>query len=153
MKLFLNNLLKNTQSIPGFENLEAAKDYLCRYLLSYIHIELSSLPKQEWEKTLKTWAKICMFANSLLQKSEEERQELYRKYNFDQMMIGIAEDVRHTLIGAYALGLLKKEDKPYKIIPLAASFALEDNKLMEKHQFNREILEYIKGLFDEGRSV
>ncbi len=63
-------------------------------------MELETLPGKEWDKTLKTWEKICQFAYSLITKKDEERQELYRRYSFDQMMIGIAEDIRHTLVGA-----------------------------------------------------
>ena len=146
MKKDLSGMLKGNL-VWGFENLESAREYLAKYLISYIHIELETLPKQEWDKTLKTWAKICEFSKSLIPKSDEERQKLYQGYKFDQMMIGIAEDVRHTLIGAMSLGILGKEDKPYKVILKGVELILERDDLISNFSLKREILEYIRQFF------
>jgi len=131
----------------GFEDLESAREYLAKYLLNYIHIELDALPKEEWDKTLSTWAKICLFAKSLIDKSDEERKELYQKYNFDLTMIGIAEDVRHTLLGMYSLGLLKREENPAKLLPLSAKMVLEKQELLDSYGLKREIIEYVRDFF------
>ncbi|MGC8852410.1 MAG: hypothetical protein ACP5P0_02265 [Hydrogenobacter sp.] len=136
----------------GFEDIESAREYLAKYLLNYIHMELETLPKEEWDKTLTTWAKICMFASTLMDKKEEERQELYKKYNFDQVMIGIAEDVRHTLLGVYSLGLLKDGEKPYQLIPKAVDLVLQKEELLNAHSLRKDILEYIREFFWRRRS-
>jgi hypothetical protein len=135
----------------GFEDVESAREYLAKYLLNYIHMELETLPKEEWEKTLTTWAKICMFASTLLNKKDQEREELYKKHNFDQVMIGIAEDVRHTLLGAYSLGILKDGEKPYQVIPKGVDLVLQKEELLTSYSLKKEVLDYIRDFFRRNR--
>ncbi len=127
----------------GFEDIESAREYFAKYLLYYINMELEALPKEEWDKTLSTWAKICNFASSFIDKEEAQRHELYKNYNFDPMMVGIVEDVRHTLMGAYSLGLLRKEDPPYRLLKVAARMVLEREDLLHTYSLERQVLEYI----------
>ena len=147
MKKDLTNLLKKETVPPGFENLDSAKEYLARYLLNYINIELEGLPKEEWEKTLITWAKMCAFARSLIPKSEEERQKLYEKFNFDLMMQGIAEDLRQTFIGMLSLGILKEKDPPYRLILKAAELVKGNEELIKRWELNPEIVDFIHEFF------
>lgn len=135
----------------GFEDIASAREYLAKYLLNYIHMELETLPKEEWGKTLTTWAKICMFASTLLNKKDQEREELYKKHNFDQVMIGIAEDVRHTLLGAYSLGILKDGEKPYQVIPKGVDLVLQKEELLTSCSLKKEVLEYIRDFFRRKR--
>jgi len=135
----------------GFEDVESAREYLAKYLLNYIHMELETLPKEEWEKTLTTWAKICMFASTLLNKKDQEREELYKKNNFDQVMIGIAEDVRHTLLGAYSLGILKDGERPYQVIPKGVDLVLQKEELLTSYSLKKEVLDYIRDFFRRNR--
>jgi hypothetical protein len=135
----------------GFEDVESAREYLAKYLLNYIHMELETLPKEEWEKTLTTWAKICMFASTLLNKKDQEREELYKKHNFDQVMIGIAEDVRHTLLGAYSLGILKDGERPYQVIPKGVDLVLQKEELLTSYSLKKEVLDYIRDFFRRNR--
>jgi len=135
----------------GFEDVESAREYLAKYLLNYIHMELETLPKEEWGKTLTTWAKICMFASTLLNKKDQEREELYKKHNFDQVMIGIAEDVRHTLLGAYSLGILKDREKPYQVIPKGVDLVLQKEELLTSYSLKKEVLDYIRDFFRRNR--
>lgn len=135
----------------GFEDIASARGYLAKYLLNYIHMELETLPKEEWGKTLTTWAKICMFASTLLNKKDQEREELYKKHSFDQVMIGIAEDVRHTLLGAYSLGILKDGEKPYQVIPKGVDLVLQKEELLTSCSLKKEVLEYIRDFFRRKR--
>jgi len=135
----------------GFEDVESAREYLAKYLLNYIHMELETLPKEEWEKTLTTWAKICVFASTLLNKKDQEREELYKKHNFDQVMIGIAEDVRHTLLGAYSLGILKDGERPYQVIPKGVDLVLQKEELLTSYSLKKEVLDYIRDFFRRNR--
>ncbi len=139
--------MQSNQPVWGFENIDAAREYFAKYLLNYIHIELESLPKEEWDKTLKTWAKMCMFAQSLAEKSDEERNKLYQKYNFDQVMIGVIEDLRHTIIGAKSLQIITPKDKAYKVIQKAIELVLEEEDILKSLQLKKEILEYILNFF------
>jgi len=147
MKKDLTNLLKKETVPPGFESLDSAKEYVARYLINYINIELEGLPKEEWEKTLTTWAKICAFAKSLIPKSEEERQNLYEKFRFDLMMQGIAEDVRQTFIGMLSLGILKENDPPHNLILKATELIGENEELMKRWELNPEIVRFIHEFF------
>ncbi len=147
MRKDLTHLLKKEEKVWGFEDLESAKEYVAKYLLNYIHMELENLPSQEWERTLTTWAKICGFAKGLMGKNEFERKELYKKFGFDIMMEGIAEDVRHTLIGMSSLGILKPEEPPYNLIPLSVELVIEEERLLKEHQLRKDILEYIRSFF------
>ena len=147
MKKDLTNLLKKETVPPGFESLDSAKEYLARYLINYINIELEGLPREEWEKALTTWAKICAFAKSLIPKSEEERNRLYEKFGFDLMMQGIAEDVRLTFIGMFSLGILKESDPPHTLILKATELIKGDKELMKRWELNPEIVDFIHGFF------
>ncbi len=147
MKKDLTDLLKKETVPPGFESLDSAKEYLARYLLSYINIELEGLPKEEWEKTLNTWAKICAFAKSLIRKNEEERQKIYERFNFDLMMQGIAEDVRQTFIGMLSLGILRESDPPHALILRATELVRGNEELMKRWELSPEIVDFIHAFF------
>ncbi|MFN3264657.1 MAG: hypothetical protein ACK42C_07135, partial [Aquificaceae bacterium] len=77
---------------------------------------------------LRTWSKICSFADSLGKKEEKERQELYRKFQFDSMMVYITEGVIEKLEIARSIGLLKKGERPEKLISLGLEFAEESEE-------------------------
>jgi hypothetical protein len=131
----------------GFENLEAAREYVARYLLNYISLELQGLPKEEWEKTLRVWKRICRFADSLTNLPDEKRKEIYRKNNFDMMMEGIAEDVRHTLIGMRSLGILKKDDPPEKLLERAVELVRERKDLLRRWEIDPAAFEFMCNFF------
>ncbi len=143
MKKDLTNLLKKETVPPGFENLDSAREYVARYLINYINIELEGLPRKEWERSLTTWAKICAFSKSLIQKSEEERNRLYEKFGFDLMMQGIAEDVRLTFIGMLSMGILKEKEPPQNLILRAVELIKDDDELLRKWELNPEIVRFI----------
>ena len=147
MKKDLTNLLKGETVPPGFENLDSAKEYVARYLINYINIELEGLPREEWEKTLSTWAKICAFSKSLIPKSEEERNKLYEKFGFDMMMQGIAEDVRLTFIGMLSLGILKESEPPQNLILRAVELIRDEDELLRKWELNPEIVRFIHDFY------
>ena len=147
MKKDISHLLKRYEIPEGFENINTAKEYVARYLLSYINIELEGLPREEWDKTLRTWAKICYFARDILSKSKGERSELYRKFNFDIVMQGIAEDVRKTLLGMLYLGLLDRKDPPHLLIPKAVELLEGEDELISRWELSTEIIKYIKEFF------
>ncbi len=125
MKVNLTNLLRKEE--PNNWSEEDFKRYLKDSLIEIIRLELESLPRQEWEKTLKTWSKICSFADSLRRKEEKERQELYKRFNFDSVMVHITESVIEKLNIAHSTGLLGRGDKPEKIIRLGLEVA-EDSE-------------------------
>ena len=152
MKKDLTNLLKSETVPPGFENLDSAKEYVARYLINYINIELEGLPREEWEKTLSTWAKICSFSKSLIQKNEEERNKLYEKFGFDMMMQGIAEDVRLTFIGMLSMGLLKESEPPQNLILKAVELIKDEDELLKKWELNPEIVRFIYNFFSSQAS-
>ena len=143
----LSHLLKGTQIPNGFEGLDSAKEYVARYLINYINIELGGLPKEEWNKCLITWIKICSFAKSLIPKSDRERKKLYEDYGFDMIMEGIAEDVRHTAIGMVSMGILKENDPPHKLLLLALELIRDDQEMMEKWRLDKNIIEYMYEFF------
>ena len=147
MKKDLTNLLKRETVPPGFENLDSAKEYLARYLLNYINIELEGLPREEWEKTLNTWAKMCAFAKSLIPKSEEERQKLYEKFSFDLMMQGIAEDLRQTFIGMLSMGILKDNEPPHMLLVRALELIKDEEELLKRWELDPEIIRFMYDFF------
>lgn len=127
-----------------FRSLEEAKEYVAKYTLNFINIELEGLPKEEWENTLKTWVKIFAFARELLKLPQERRKEVYRKYNFDSMMEGIMEDTVKVLYGFYSLGILKPEDKPHKALEKATELIENEEELLKREGIKRENLKFIK---------
>ncbi len=149
MKKDLSHLIRKEERVWGFEDLESAKEYVAKYLLNYISMELENLPTSEWDKTLSTWARICMFAKGLINKGDMERKELYKRFKFDIMMEGIAEDVRHTLIGMSSLGFLKPDEPAYKLIPRAVELVRENEELLKSHQLRGEVLDYIRRFFSD----
>ncbi len=147
MKKDLTHLIKRERVPEGFESLDSAKEYLARYLLNYINIELGGLPKEEWGKTLETWAKICAFSKGLINKSEEERQKLYEKFGFDMVMQGIAEDIRQTLIGMLSLGILKDNEPPHMLLLKASELVKDEKELLQKWEVEPERVEFIYEFF------
>ena len=147
LKKDLSHLLKQTEKIEGFEDTESAREYVARYLLNYISLEMSGLPKEEWERTVQIWKKICNFAGSLIEMPEEKRQEIYRKNNFDMMMEGIAEDVRKTIIGLKRLCLLKPTDPAERALEVAINLLEGREDLIRRWELNPEVIEFLRGFF------
>ena len=147
MKKDLSHLLKQTERIEGFEDTESAREYVARYLLNYISLEMSGLPREEWERTVNIWRKICNFAGSLIEMPEEKRQEIYRKNNFDMMMEGIAEDVRRTIMGLRSLYLLKPTDPPERALEVAIKLLEGREDLIQRWELNPEVIDFLKGFF------
>ncbi|MFN7065868.1 MAG: hypothetical protein ACK4OF_06960 [Aquificaceae bacterium] len=129
----LSNLLKDDEGWTP----EGFKAYLRSSLIELIRLEMENLPKEEWERTLLTWKRICSFCKSLMKKKEDKRQELYKKFNFDQTMIYISEGIVEKLSTAYKLGLLKAEDPPERIIGLG----------LEGMEVSSKTLAFMKGFF------
>ena len=142
MKVDLSNLLKKEET--PFKSVDEAKDYVARYTLSFINIELEGTKREEWEKTLETWCRMCEFAKSLLKLPEEKRKELYRKFGFDTMMEGIMEDLVKVLYGFYSLGILKEKERAYKVLERAVELIENEENLIERERLNREALKFIK---------
>ncbi|MEN3033448.1 MAG: hypothetical protein ABDH18_00460 [Aquificaceae bacterium] len=110
MKLDLSNLLFYRQES------QQILESLRKGIIEIILMELESLPRAEWEKTLTTWAKVFIFAKNL-----EDKQLA----GLDAMSAGILHSINQKIKEAKAIGLLKEGDKPYKLIPLA----LENQKM------------------------
>ncbi len=146
MKLDLSNMLK-TYETP-FKTVDEARERVAKYLLSFIHIELEGLPKEEWEKTLKTWEKICEFSKSLVKLPEEKRKEVYRKFNFDPMMEGICEEVVKTLYGFYSLGIMKPHEPAKNVIRKSVQLIEGNKEIYKREKFKDEIINYIKEFFE-----
>jgi hypothetical protein len=108
---------------------ESFKKHLVQSILELIRIELQSLPREEWKRTVKTWSKICVFAKSMMSKPEVERFEFYKRHNFDPTMVHISESVIEKLHTAISLGLVSPEDKPDKIIRLALEVADQKDEI------------------------
>ena len=147
MKLDLTGLLKR-EELP-FRSVDEAKDRVAKYIVSFIHIELEGLPKEEWEKTLNTWVKIIGFAKNLVKVPEEKRREIYRKYNFDTMMEGIMEESVKTLYGFYSLGIAKPEDKPEEILKKIVELIYGNKEIYEREKFKEEVINYIKEFLEQ----
>lgn len=126
MKIDLSGLLKKEDSQSWTP--EGFKAYLKSSLIDLIKLELENLPRDDWERTLHTWRKICAFCKSMMKKEEKERFDLYRKFDFDQTMIHISESVIEKLQTAYNLGLLKEKDPPDHIIRLGLEEDKEDSE-------------------------
>lgn len=147
MKKDLTNLLKREERPVGFETLDNAKEYVARYLLNYIYIELEGLPRKEWEKTLETWAKMCAFAKGLIRKEEKDRKDIYERFGFDMMMEGIIEDLRKTFIGMLSIGILKENEPPHNLIVKAAELIKEDENLMKRWELDPKVVRFIYEFF------
>lgn len=128
----------------GFEDVDSAREYLARYLLSYINIELEGLPEEEWGKTLTTWVKMCAFAKGLIRKGEEERDELYGRFRFDPVMRGIMEDLRKTFVGMLRLGLVKEGEPPYMLLVKAIELVGGDEELLRKWELSPKVIKFAR---------
>jgi len=107
-----------------FGSVEELKDYLVEYVLELILIELENLPKDQWEKTLKTWEKIVLLSYGLMGKPLKEREKLYERWKFDAIMKTIVENLAEALKESLRLGLLKEKQKPEKLLQIALQHAL-----------------------------
>ncbi|MCS7196686.1 MAG: hypothetical protein NZ827_05410 [Aquificaceae bacterium] len=123
--------------IVGGWTLEDFRLYIRATLIELIKLELENLPREEWEKTLNTWKKICSFCKAIMKKEEKERHELYRRFGFDATMTQISESVIEKLQTAQNLGLIAESENPDKIIELG----LEG---MEAHS---EVVAFMKDFF------
>jgi len=92
-----------------FNSVEELKDYLVEYVLELILIELENLPKDQWNKTLKTWEKIVLLSYGMMGKPLEEREKLYDRWRFDAVMKTIVENLAEALKESLRLGLLKEK--------------------------------------------
>ncbi len=149
MKKDLTHLLRKEEPLQGFEDLKSAKEYLARYLLNYINLELQGLPKEEWERTVRTWVRIVGFGKSLISKSETERRDIYRRYNFNMMMEGIAEDVRRTVMGLMRLGLVRKEDPPDRILLKAVDLVIGEEDLLRTWDLDPDVVRFLRDQLSE----
>ena len=107
-----------------FGSVEELKDYLVEYVLEIILIELENLPKDQWEKTLKTWEKIVLLSHGMMNKPLEEREKLYERWRFDAIMKTIVENLAEALKESLRLGLLKEKQEPRKLFQIALQHAL-----------------------------
>jgi hypothetical protein len=123
-----------------FNTLEELKDYLVEYVLELILIELENLPKDQWEKTLKTWEKIVLLSHGLMGKPLEEREKLYERWRFDAIMKTIVENLAEVLRESARLGLLKEKQEPEKLLQIALQHGLK------REHPKKEILLEIKKL-------
>ncbi len=143
MRKDLTHLLRREEPLEGFEDLESAREYVARYLLNYINLELGGLPREEWGRTVDTWVRICGFAMGLLSKSEEERRDLYRKFKFDLMMEGIAEDVRRTVLGFLRLGIIDRKSSPRDFLLRAVSLVKDREDLIRRWELDPEVIGFL----------
>jgi hypothetical protein len=107
-----------------FNSVEELKDYLVEYVLELILIELENLPKDQWDKTLKTWEKIVLLSYGMMGKPLEEREKLYERWRFDAVMKTIVENLAEALRESLRLGLLKEKQEPRKLLQVALQHAL-----------------------------
>ena len=107
-----------------FNTVEELKDYLVEYVLELILIELENLPKDQWDKTLKTWEKIVLLSHGIMNKPLEEREKLYERWRFDAVMRTIVENLAEALRESIRLGLLKEKQEPRKLLQIALQHAL-----------------------------
>ncbi len=121
MKVDLTSLLKKEE--PSGWTKEDFKRHLRDSLVEIIRLELENLPKDQWEKTLRTWSRICSFAEELSKKGEEERQDLYKRFNFDAVMVHITESLIEKLAIARSIGLLHQGESPQRLISLGLEMA------------------------------
>lgn len=129
MKIDLSGLLKKEDNQSWTP--EGFKGYIKSSLIDLIKLELENLPRDDWERTLHTWRKICAFCKNIMKKGEKERFGLYQKFEFDQTMIHISESVIEKLQTAYNLGLLKEKDPPDYIIRLGLEEDKEDSEAIK----------------------
>jgi hypothetical protein len=123
-----------------FSSVEELKDYLVEYVLELILIELENLPKDQWDKTLKTWEKIVLLSYGLMGKTLKEREKLYERWRFDAVMRTIVENLAEALRESVRFGLLKEKQEPRKLLQIALQHALN------KEHPQKEILLEIKKL-------
>ncbi len=147
MKKDLTDLIKNegTYQSNDFISERTASDYVAKYLISYITIELQNLPKDQWEKTVKTWLKIIALAKSL--QNNMQRSMFYQENKFDMVMEGILEDVIHTINGFQSINLLSKDFKPYELIRKSLELILKYQKHQE-YQLFEEPFQYLCNIFN-----
>ncbi len=147
MKKDLTNLIQNDNVYQSsdFVSERTASDYVAKYLISYITIELQNLPKDQWEKTVKTWLKIIALAKSL--QNNLQRSLFYQENKFDMVMEGIMEDVIHTINGFQSINLISKDFKPYELIKTSLEIILKYQKHQE-YQLFEEPFNYLCKLFD-----
>ncbi len=107
-----------------FSSVEELKDYLVEYVLELILIELENLPKDQWDKTLKTWEKIVLLSYGLMGKTLKEREKLYERWRFDAVMRTIVENLAEALRESVRFGLLKEKQEPIKLLQVALQHAL-----------------------------
>lgn len=134
----LTNLMKT--NVEPFSTKEYLIDYICKYLLNYINLELQNLPKDHWDKTISTWIKMLDLAFFLEKKTEDERKSMYEKWKFDMVMEGIIEDLITTVRGFQKLKLLKKNSGKEL---LKTSIDMVKDIDYSVYDLNKEIITYI----------
>ncbi len=134
----LTNLMKT--NVEPFSTKEYLIDYICKYLLNYINLELQNLPKDHWDKTISTWIKMLDLAFFLENKTEDERKSMYEKWKFDMVMEGIIEDLITTVKGFQKLKLLKKNSGKEL---LKTSIDMVKDIDYSVYDLNKDIITYI----------
>lgn len=134
----LTNLMKT--NVEPFSTKEYLIDYICKYLLNYINLELQNLPKDHWDKTISTWIKMLDLAFFLEKKTEDERKSMYEKWKFDMVMEGIIEDLITTVRGFQKLKLLKKNSGKEL---LKTSIDMVKDIDYSVYDLNKDIITYI----------
>ena len=135
----LTNLMKT--NVEPFSTKEYLIDYICKYLLNYINLELQNLPKDHWDKTISTWIKMLDLAFFLENKTEDERKSMYEKWKFDMVMEGIIEDLITTVKGFQKLKLLKKNSGKEL---LKTSIDMVKDIDYSVYDLNKDIITYIQ---------
>ncbi len=144
MKLDLSHLLRDEpRDDTPFRSTEEAKEYLVRYLLSFISIELDGLPRDQWEKTLRTWIRIIALGMALSRKNRKEREAFYREKGFDLTMEAITEDVIRVSVGLGKLGLLRSND-PKEFLRVVLNLVEGEKELLEREGIGEEKLKFMR---------
>lgn len=146
MKKDISNLIKveNAYVSNDFISDRTAADYVAKYLIGYIVLELQNLPKNHWDNTIKTWIKIIALASSL--RDNMQRDLFYKQNKFDMVMEGITEDIINTINGFLSIGLLNKNFKPYELIKKSLEIILKYSKQKEYALFE-EPFDYLCKMF------
>lgn len=57
-----------------------------------------------------------------------------------------------TLYGFYSLGIVKPDEKPYKVLEVAVELVEREKDLIERERLNPEALEFIKEYIKKEKS-
>ncbi len=148
MKKNLSDLIKIDNvnfTSSDFISERTASDYVAKYLIGYITVELQNLPKDQWDNTIKTWLRIIVLSKSL--QSNMQRSLFYQENKFDMVMEGITEDIIHTINGMQSINLISKDFKPHELIKKSLEIIVKYNKHQE-HNLFKEPFDYLCKIFN-----